>query len=180
MTVILPRQRYGLGLQNHTFGLAIPMLLQGETIRPIFQEENVKILDTIYFVGRYAHGWHTSSVILHPKIVTMMRKGIMKRKKRAGSNKVWMRKHGFPKLEIWNTNNTIARLVVPRLKAFRDLNKHGYPPALASMEAWDAVLDKMIDAFKLYADTLEPEPEQEEDFEKGLRQFCKYYCYLWD
>lgn len=110
----------------------------------------------------------------------MVRKGMMKRKKRAGSNKAWMRKHGFPKLEIWNTNNTIARLVVPRLKAFRALDKHGYPPALGSMEAWDSVLGKMIVAFKLYADTLEPEPEQEEEFEEGLHLFCKYYCYLWD
>lgn len=48
------------------------------------------------------------------------------------------------------------------------------------MEAWGSVLDKMIDAFKLYADALEPEPEQEEEFEEGLHLFCKYYCYLWD
>ena len=41
----------------------------------------------------------------------------------------WSYKHVYPIEEIWNTNNTIAQLIVPRLQAFKTLDKHGYCPA---------------------------------------------------
>ena len=45
----------------------------------------------------------------------------------------WNHKHDFPIDEIWNTDNTLARLIVPRLQAFKQLDKHGYPPDFNDM-----------------------------------------------
>ena len=79
--------------------------------------------------------------------------------------------------EVWNTVNIIARLIVPRLKAFKALdNKHGHPGDIASMEAWHKVIDKMI--FNMHAGALSQ--EERKDFEEGFELFYKYYLYLWD
>lgn len=119
--MVLQPQTIPLTLQNVCFCSVKPYV-------PFCKGKMLKSLIAFILLG----GMYTVGVPLWlfctQKIVAMVRKGMMKRKKRAGSNKAWMRKHGFPKLEIWNTNNTIARLVVPRLKAFRALDKHGYPP----------------------------------------------------
>ena len=63
--------------------------------------------------------------------------------------KVWSHKHDYPIEEIWNTDNTLARLIVPRLQAFKQLDKHGYPPDFNDMRAWNNTIQKMIDAFEL-------------------------------
>ena len=41
----------------------------------------------------------------------------------------WSYKHVYPIEEVWNTNNTIAQFIVPRLQAFKALDRHGYCPA---------------------------------------------------
>jgi hypothetical protein len=48
-----------------------------------------------------------------------------KRKKTASDN--WSHKNDFPIEEVWNTDNTIAQLIVPRLQAFKALDKHKTP-----------------------------------------------------
>lgn len=104
----------------------------------------------------------------------------MKRKKKTDIVEAWSHKHDYPIEEVWNTDNTIARLIVPRLKAFRALDKHGYPGDVNSEEAWHKIIDKMIYAFELNMHAVGPTPEQEKDFEEGLALFCKYYRNLWD
>lgn len=42
----------------------------------------------------------------------------MKRKKKTDIVEAWSHKHDYPIEEVWNTDNIIARLIVPRLKAF--------------------------------------------------------------
>lgn len=37
----------------------------------------------------------------------------MKRKKKMESLEAWSHKHDFPIEDVWNTDNTIARLIVP-------------------------------------------------------------------
>ena len=82
--------------------------------------------------------------------------------------------------EVWNTNNTIAQLIVPRLLAFKDLDKHGHPGDFNDMRAWNKAIQKMADAFELmkYVQTLSK--EEEAIVANGLNLFCKYFRQLWD
>ena len=47
-------------------------------------------------------------------------------KKRKPNNKEnWSHKNDFPIEEVWNTDNTLSQLIVPRLLAFKALDKQG-------------------------------------------------------
>ena len=61
----------------------------------------------------------------------------------------WSHRHDFPIEEIWNTENAIAAFIVPRLKAFKDLRKHGFPPEVNNEQLWNSTIRKMIDAFEI-------------------------------
>ena len=86
----------------------------------------------------------------------------------------------FPIDEVWNTNNALAQLIVPRLQAFKELDKHGYPPDFDDMRKWNNTIQKMIDAFELMKYTRTLSVQESETVEKGLRLFCKYFRNLWD
>lgn len=105
----------------------------------------------------------------------------MKRKKNRDSTERWSYKHDYPIEEVWNTDNTIAQLIVPRLQAFKALDKHGYCPDFNGMREWNNAIQKMIDAFELmkYAGGVHTK-EEERTIEEGLDLFCKYFEYLWD
>lgn len=92
----------------------------------------------------------------------------------------WSYKHDFPIDEIWNTDNTLARLIVPRLQAFKQLDKHGYPEDFSDMRTWNNTIQKMIDAFETmkYAKALSD--EEGKTVSEGLSLFCKYFRNLWD
>ena len=105
----------------------------------------------------------------------------MKRKKNRDSTERWSYKHDYPIEEVWNTDNTIAQLIVPRLQAFKALDKHGYCPDFNGMREWNNAIQKMIDAFELmkYAGGVHTK-EEERTVEEGLDLFRKYFEYLWD
>ena len=86
----------------------------------------------------------------------------------------------YPIEEVWNTDNVLAQLIVPRLLAFKELEKHGCPPDFNDMRAWNKTIQKMVDAFELMKYVHSLSKEEERTFEKGLNLFCKYYRYLWD
>ncbi len=102
-----------------------------------------------------------------------------KRKKTASDN--WSHKNDFPIEEIWNTDNIIAQLIVPRLQAFKALDKHGHPDGFKDMREWNNTIQKMIDAFELmkYVQSLNTDDEKH-TVEEGLNLFRKYFCCLWD
>lgn len=105
----------------------------------------------------------------------------MKRKKNKDQEKNWSHKNDYPIEEVWNTDNTIAQLIVPRLQAFKVLDKHGYCPDFKGMREWNNAIQKMIDAFELMkfvggVDT----KEEERIVEEGLDLFRKYFRSLWD
>ena len=102
-----------------------------------------------------------------------------KRKKTASDN--WSHKNDFPIEEIWNTDNIIAQLIVPRLQAFKALDKHGHPDGFKDMREWNNTIQKMIDAFELmkYVQSLNTDDEKR-TVEEGLNLFRKYFCCLWD
>ena len=103
----------------------------------------------------------------------------MKRRNKDSEN--WSHKHDYPIEEVWNTNNTLAQLIVPRLQAFKDLDKHGCHPHFKDIREWNNTIQKMIDAFELmkYAGATHTEDE-ERTIEQGLDLFRKYFRNLWD
>ena len=105
----------------------------------------------------------------------------MKRKKNRDSEENWSHKNDFPIEEVWNTDNTIAQLIVPRLQAFKALDKHGGPPDFSEMREWNNAIQKMIDAFELmkYVSGVNTK-EEERIVEEGLDLFRKYFRHLWD
>lgn len=102
----------------------------------------------------------------------------MKRRNKDSEN--WSHKHDYPIEEVWNTDNTLAQLIVPRLLAFKALDKHGYCPYFKDMREWNCAIQKMIDAFELmkYANTYSE--DEKRTIEQGLDLFRKHFCNLWD
>ena len=86
--------------------------------------------------------------------------------------------HDFPIEDVWNTDNAIARLLVPRLQAFKAFDKHGYPPNMGDMWKWNNTIQKMIDAFELmkYAHTMH-DKEDNKTIEQGLDFFHRNFQY---
>ena len=104
----------------------------------------------------------------------------MKRKKTKDAQENWSHKNDFPIEEVWNTDNTLAQLIVPRLQAFKALDKGGCPDDFKDIQEWNNTIQNMIDAFELmkYASTSFTE-DDEQTVEKGLDLFRKYYRSLW-
>ena len=92
----------------------------------------------------------------------------------------WSHKHDFPIDEIWNTDNALAQLIVPRLQAFKALDKHGYPEDFSDMRTWNNTIQKMIDAFELMKYVHSLSDDEERIVSEGLSLFCKYFRNLWD
>ena len=104
----------------------------------------------------------------------------MKRKKKDDSNENWSYKNDYPIEEVWNTDNTLAKLIVPRLKAFKALDKHGYCPAFKGEREWNNAIQKMIDAFELLEHITSYTDEEEQIIDEGLELFSKHFRNLWD
>ena len=94
----------------------------------------------------------------------------MKRGNKDSEN--WSHKHDYPIEEVWNTDNTLAQLIVPRLLAFKALDKHGHPPNFDDMHKWNQAIQKMADAFELmqYAGATHTEDEFREKVNNVLSQ----------
>jgi len=104
----------------------------------------------------------------------------MKRKKRDDSAENWSYKNDFPIEEVWNTYHYIAKDILPRLKAFKALDKHGYCPDFKREEEWNKAIQKMIDAFELLQPHLIVYSEDRLIIDEGLDLFHKYFFNLWD
>ena len=92
----------------------------------------------------------------------------------------WSHKHDFPIDEIWGTYHTLARLIAPRLQAFKALDKHGYAPDFNNMQEWNKAIQKMIDAFELLKCPGTLSDGEKKTTDEGLSLFYKYFIYLRD
>ena len=95
----------------------------------------------------------------------------------------WSHKNDFPIIEVWNTYQAIAELIVPRLRTFKEHDKHGFCPDFKGMKEWNEAIQKMIDAFELLVDEEKYgvfTDEEEQAIDQGLGLFGKYFRYLWD
>ena len=105
----------------------------------------------------------------------------MKRKKKVDSTENWSYKNDFPIEEVWNTYCYIAKAIVPRLKAFKALDKHGCPEDFFPDEnKWNKAIQKMIDAFELLQPHAIHYQVDEPTIEEGLDLFRKHFLNLWD
>ena len=103
--------------------------------------------------------------------------------------------------ELWSLDATLTDLILPRIKAFRKMERHGYPVLGKDIEKvdddsvdddrkeadWENILfdiEKGFEAHKLLAaaefDTHVEESLAEETMQKGLRLFAEHYGHLWD
>lgn len=82
--------------------------------------------------------------------------------------------------ETWSLDTSLARLILPRLKRFRELN-NGFPPHF-TMETWNAAIDHMIEAFEFYASEEQyncTERSIHRRAEKGVMLFGRHFKHLW-
>lgn len=86
----------------------------------------------------------------------------------------------YPIEDVWNTYHILARLIVPRLQAFKDLDKHGYCPDFKDMNGWNNAIQRMIDAFELMKGSDVLSDAERVVVTEGLELFCKHYRNLWD
>lgn len=81
------------------------------------------------------------------------------------------------KSELWDLDQTLAKIILPYLKAFRKMKHNGYPAQLKSMAQWNKILDKMIVGMEW---ALHGENFKDAKAEEGLKLFGEYFAALWD
>ena len=108
-------------------------------------------------------------------------------------NKRISKKKGLAKIteeECWSLDYTLAKLILPRLQKYIEINEYGYPLGLNNHEEWHEIVNKMIFTFDVIANKkdisvknknwLELELAQTEKVQEGLDLFAKYFRNLWD
>jgi hypothetical protein len=88
---------------------------------------------------------------------------------------------GWDDSDLWSLDQTLSKLILPRLKLFRD-NLHGYPVGM-TMEEWEQKLDEMIFAHEFLAGEQRWGTYSSDLWarvQNGLDLFAKHYCSLWD
>ena len=111
---------------------------------------------------------------------------------------------GIKESELWSLDATLTDFILPRIKAFRKMERHGYPVLGKDIEKvdeaqsirltsirkeaeWENILfdiERGFEAHKLLSaaefNTHAEELWAEETMQKGLRLFAEHYGHLWD
>ena len=103
--------------------------------------------------------------------------------------------------ELWSLDATLTDLILPRIKAFRKMERHGYPilgKEIAKVDddsageelkeaEWENILFDIEKGFEAHKEltaanfvTHTEEHLAEETMQKGLRLFPEHYGHLWD
>ncbi len=96
--------------------------------------------------------------------------------------KFWFHRlqHGWDDSETWSLDYSLAKLILPRLRRFKELAN--WKPSDLTWEEWQAALDQMIAAFE-YAGSEERwndvAGKGQDLHQEGLELFSKYYFRLW-
>lgn len=102
---------------------------------------------------------------------------------------------GYSNADLWSLDYHLSKIILPRLIAFKKMNRMGVPGDLCvepqedkdfkeSQKQWEIILDSMIEAFTLivkdefkdYKDL----QEQTKKIETGLNNFASHFRGLWD
>lgn len=89
---------------------------------------------------------------------------------------------GFDNTELWALDQALAKMIIPRLKAFKE--SHICYPCGITFDDWNDKIQKMIDAFEeiLTRDMTKEQRGHEYNVKKiktGLNLFAKWYHDLW-
>jgi hypothetical protein len=93
----------------------------------------------------------------------------------------WQRRtRGWDDSELWNLDHSLAKLILPRLRAFERMTR--CYPGDSTSEQWHSDLRDMIVAFEFIAsdDYWEWSTEKDAQIQRGLDLFAKWYRSLWD
>lgn len=87
--------------------------------------------------------------------------------------------------ELWGLDVHLAKLILPKLKAFREMHRISYPCNLKNnggFEEWNNILDKMIFAFQYVVeeDKCKVYLSDYDKYEEGIKLFAEYFMDLWD
>ena len=104
--------------------------------------------------------------------------------------------------ELWSLDATLTDLILPRIKAFRKMERHGYPVLGRNIKndcnssaddhpreeaEWENILFDIEKGFEAHKEltaadfvTHTEEHLAEETMQKGLRLFAEHYSHLWD
>jgi hypothetical protein len=88
---------------------------------------------------------------------------------------------GWDDSDTWNLDCTLAKLITPRLKKFKDLKKDWNLTDLSDSE-WNDHLDKMIAAFEFLGSEERWESTDKnkwKEVQEGLDLFHEHYFNLW-
>ena len=102
---------------------------------------------------------------------------------------------GYNDCDLWDLEYHLAKLILKRLKAYKQMERSGYPPPddpkcteIKNEDDWEKVLDDMIEGFKayiverdcVYEFNIEKYDQSQQKINRGLNLFVKYFGYLWD
>ena len=104
--------------------------------------------------------------------------------------------------ELWSLDATLTDYILPRIKAFRKMERHGYPVFGKDIEKvdddsaddkrqeaeWENILFDIEKGFEAHSNLIDgdtsysdkEENEAQRMMEKGLSLFAKHYFQLWD
>ncbi|GJG69368.1 hypothetical protein PRLR6025_28370 [Prevotella lacticifex] len=119
-------------------------------------------------------------MILTGPSATIYNRGMGKLKKKFTAEQEWSYKHDFPFEEVCGTYHVLAKLIAPRLRCFKALDKHGNAPGFKGIAEWNNAIQKMTDAFELLEDTKALSDEENKKVAEGLTLFSKYFRNLRD
>ena len=111
--------------------------------------------------------------------------------------------NGIPTSELWSLDATLTEYILPRIKAFRTMKRHGYPglvkdnktdrdyssdPDECEEAEWENILFDIEKGFEAHSNLIDgdasysdkEENEAQRLVEKGLSLFAKHYFQLWD
>ena len=112
--------------------------------------------------------------------------------------------NNIPINELWSLDETLTEHILPRISAFRKMERHGYPVLdeeciskqsrqqqngdedLRAAADWENILYDIEKGFEAHRNLIgygeEPgaTEENEKVMQKGLNLFAKYYGHLWD
>ena len=110
---------------------------------------------------------------------------------------------GIKEQELWSLDATLTDYILPRITAFREMERHGFPALLSevpidqqgtftkreekemderAMANWENIIRSIELAFTTMKSVqhFERSRAQNDDIKSGLKLFAEYYEYLWD
>ena len=87
---------------------------------------------------------------------------------------------GWDDSETWSLDYSLAKVIAPRLKRFKELN-NGHPGDMTEKQ-WDDILDRMIAAFEFLGSDerwMCYDNKKWNEVNEGLKLFGEYFTALW-